>query len=219
MRLAMDMIGYDALRAEQAEKRERGELMGIGMSFFTEAVGAGPRKHMDILGLGMADGCELRIHPTGKAVIRLSVQTQGQGHETTFAQIVAHELGLTPDDVEVVHGDTDRTPFGLGTYGSRSTPVSGAAAVVVARKVRARARVVAAAMLEAAPEDLEWARGRWQVRGDPEQGRTIAEIAMAAHSSLELPDGVEGHLDAETVYNPPNLTYPSGASSCVVNVH
>ena len=118
----------------------------------------------------------------------------------------------------MVHGDTDRTPFGLGTYGSRSTPVSGAAAVVVARKVRARARVVAAAMLEAAPEDLEWARGRWQVRGDPEQGRTIAEIAMAAHSSLELPDGVEGHLDAETVYNPPNLTYPYGAYICVVDV-
>ena len=133
---------------------------------------------------------------------------QGQGHETTFAQIVAHELDLSPDDVEVVHGDTDRTPFGLGTYGSRSTPVSGAAAVVVARKVRERARVVAAAMLEAAPEDLEWAAGRWQVRGDPEQGRTLPEIAMAAHSSLELPDGVEGHLDAETVYNPPNLTYP-----------
>ena len=93
MRKAMDMIGYDALRAEQKERRERGELMGIGMSFFTEAVGAGPRKDMDILGLGMADGCELRVHPTGKAVVRLSVQTQGQGHETTFAQIVAEELG------------------------------------------------------------------------------------------------------------------------------
>ena len=124
MRLAMDMIGYDALRAEQKQKRERGELMGIGMSFFTEAVGAGPRKDMDILGLGMADGCELRVHPTGKAVVRLSVQTQGQGHETTFAQIVAEELGIPPDDIDVVHGDTDQTPFGLGTYGSRSTPVS-----------------------------------------------------------------------------------------------
>ena len=125
MRKAMDMIGYDALRAEQKERRERGELMGIGMSFFTEAVGAGPRKDMDILGLGMADGCELRVHPTGKAVVRLSVQSQGQGHETTFAQIVAEELGIPPDDIDVVHGDTDQTPFGLGTYGSRSTPVSG----------------------------------------------------------------------------------------------
>ena len=218
LRLALDMAGYDKLRAEQAEKRDRGEHMGIGLSFFTEGVGAGPRKHMDILGLGMADGADLRVHPTGTAVLGISCQTQGQGHETTFAQLVAQELGLSPADVEVVHGDTDRTPFGLGTYGSRSTPVSGAAAVVAARKVRERARIVAAAMLEAAPEDLEWSGGRWQVRGDPEQGRTIAEIAMAAHSGLELPDGVDGHLDAGTVYNPPNLTYPYGAYICVVNL-
>ena len=99
-------------------------MMGIGISFFTEGVGAGPRKHMDILGLGMADGAELRVHPTGKAQLRLSVQTQGQGHETTFAQIVAQELGIPPEDIEVIQGDTDNTPFGLGTYGSRSTPVS-----------------------------------------------------------------------------------------------
>src|SRR5712691_4588731 len=135
LRVALDAVGYPALRKEQAQRRERGELMGIGISFFTEAVGAGPRKDMDILGLGMADGADLRVHPTGKAVLAVSCQTQGQGHETTFAQIVAEELGLSVDDVEVVHGDTDRTPFGLGTYGSRSTPVSGAAAAVVARKV------------------------------------------------------------------------------------
>ncbi len=121
---------------------------------------------MDILGLGMADGCELRIHPTGKAQIRLSVQTQGQGHETTFAQIVAHELGIPPEDVEVIHGDTDNTPFGLGTYGSRSTPVSGAAASVVSQRVRAKARIVAAAALECSPDDLEWNHGRWSVKGD-----------------------------------------------------
>ena len=130
MRKAMDMAGYAELRREQAERRARGELMGIGVAFFTEAVGAGPRKDMDILGLGMADGCELRIHPTGKAIVRLSVKTQGQGHETTFAQIVAEEIGIPPEDIEVVHGDTDNTPFGLGTYGSRSTPVSGAAAAL-----------------------------------------------------------------------------------------
>ena len=225
LRLALDMAGYPELRRQQAELRRRehppgrpGTLMGIGISFFTEAVGAGPRAHMDILGLAMADGADLRVHPTGKAVLGISVQTQGQGHETTFAQIVAEELGISPDDVEVVHGDTDRTPFGLGTYGSRSTPVSGAAAAVVARKVRERARIVAAAMLEAAPEDLEWAGRRWRVRGDPDQGKSIAEIAMAAHSGLELPDGVEGHLDAATVYNPPNLTYPFGAYVCVVDV-
>ncbi|MFI1292764.1 aerobic carbon-monoxide dehydrogenase large subunit [Streptomyces sp. NPDC020792] len=218
LRLAMDIAHYEDLRREQAEKRRRGELMGIGVSFFTEAVGAGPRKHMDILGLGMADGAELRVHPTGKAVLRISVQTQGQGHETTFAQIVAEELGIPPEDVEVVHGDTDQTPFGLGTYGSRSTPVSGAAAALVARKVRERAKIVASAMLEVNPDDLEWEKGRWYVTGDPDQGRTMAEIALAAHSNLELPEGVEGHLDATCVYNPPNLTFPFGAYICVVDV-
>jgi carbon-monoxide dehydrogenase large subunit len=218
LRLALEIAGYDELRAEQAERRARGEYMGIGLSFFTEGVGAGPREHMDILGLGMADGADLRVHPTGKAVLAISVQTQGQGHETTFAQLVAHELGLSPDDVEVVHGDTDRTPFGLGTYGSRSTPVSGAAAVVAARRVRERARIVAAAMLEVAADDLEWTDGAWRVRGDPEQARGIAEIAMAAHSSLRLPDGVDGHLDASAVYSPPNLTFPFGAYICVTDV-
>jgi carbon-monoxide dehydrogenase large subunit len=218
LQLALDMAGYDELRKEQAEKRERGELMGIGISFFTEGVGAGPRKHMDILGLGMADGCDLRIHPTGKAQIRLSVQSQGQGHETTFAQIVAHELGIPPEDIQVINGDTDNTPFGLGTYGSRSTPVSGAAAAVVSQRVREKAKIVAAAALEVSVDDLEWELGRWQVKGDPDNGKTIQEIALLAHSSLELPEGTEGHLDAQAVYNPPNLTYPFGAYICVVDV-
>jgi aerobic carbon-monoxide dehydrogenase large subunit len=225
LRLAMDMIGYDEIRARQAAERQAlaaGEtprtLTGMGISFFTEGVGAGPRKHMDILGLGMADGAELRIHPTGKAVLRISVQSQGQGHETTFAQIVAEELGIPVADIEVVHGDTDQTPFGLGTYGSRSTPVSGAAAALVARKVRERAKLVAAAMLEVSPDDLEWEKGKWFVAGDPSAAKTMAEIAMAAHSGLDLPEGVEGHLDALTVYNPPNLTFPHGAYICVTDV-
>ena len=144
MRVAMDIAGYEDLRREQEEKRARGELMGIGVSFFTEGVGAGPRKHMDILGLAMNDGADLRVHPSGKAVVSLSAQTQGQGHETTFAQIVAEELGIPPEDVEVRHGDTDKSPYGLGTYGSRSTPVSGAAVAVVSRKVRDKARAIAA---------------------------------------------------------------------------
>ena len=218
MRLALEMADYDQLRREQAEKRARGEYMGIGLSFFTEGVGAGPRKDMDILGLGMADGIELRVHPTGKAVLRLSVQSQGQAHETTYAQIVAHELGIPPEDIEVVHGDTDQTPFGLGTYGSRSTPVSGAAAAVVSRKVKDKARQIAAAALECSPDDLEWQLGQWHVKGDPERAKTIQEIALLSHGSLELPDGVEGHLEATTVYNPPNLTYPYGCYVCVVDV-
>ncbi|MEY2443830.1 MAG: aerobic carbon-monoxide dehydrogenase large subunit [Ilumatobacteraceae bacterium] len=222
---AMRIAGYDELRAEQRGRRERraaGDtsepLMGIGISFFTEGVGAGPRKHMDILGLGMADGAELRVHPTGKAQLRLSCMSQGQGHQTTFAQIVAQELGIPPEDIEVLQGDTDNTPFGLGTYGSRSTPVSGGAAAIVARRVRDKARIVAAAALECSPDDLEWELGRWQVKGDPEKGKTIQEIAMLSHSSLELPDGVEGHLDGTCVYDPPNLTYPFGAYICVTDV-
>jgi carbon-monoxide dehydrogenase large subunit len=232
---ALRIAGYDELRAEQAARRaaragaasdgsagpdgeQREPLMGIGISFFTEGVGAGPRKHMDILGLGMADGCELRLHPTGKAVLRLSVQSQGQGHETTFAQIVAQELGVPPEDIDVVHGDTDNTPFGLGTYGSRSTPVSGGAAAVAARRVKEKARVIAAASLECSADDLEWEAGRWFVKGDPSKGQTIQESAFAAHGNLELPDGVEGHLDASVVYNPPNLTYPFGCYICVVDV-
>ena len=218
MRHAMDLVGYDELRKEQTEKRARGELMGIGISFFTEAAGAGPRKHMDILGLGMADGAELRIHPTGKAVVRISVQSQGQAHETTFAQIVAEEIGIPPEDIEVVHGDTDQTPFGLGTYGSRSTPVSGAAVALVTRKVRDKARLIAAAMLETRPEDLEWEKGRWFVKGDPSAGKTIQEIAFAAHGTMELPEGVDGNLDAEVTYDPPNLTYPYGAYFCVTDI-
>jgi carbon-monoxide dehydrogenase large subunit len=218
LRMALELAGYDALRAEQAERRARGELMGIGVSCFTEAVGAGPRKHMDMFGLGMNDGAALRISPTGTAQLAISVQTQGQGHETTFAQIVAHELGIAVEDVDVVHGDTDTTPYGLGTYGSRSTPVSGAAAAIAARKVRDRARIVAAAMLEVAAEDLEWSPGRWSVKGDPSQGASIAEIAGAARGSLDLPAGVEAGLDAEAVYDPPNLTFPFGAYVCVVDI-
>ena len=225
LREAMRIAGYDELRAEQAARRARraaGDtsepMMGIGISFFTEGVGAGPRKHMDILGLGMADGAELRVHPTGKAQLRLSCMSQGQGHQTTFAQIVAQELGIPPEDIEVLQGDTDNTPFGLGTYGSRSTPVSGGAAAIVARRVRDKARIIAAAALECSPDDLEWELGRWQVKGDPEKGKTIQEIAMLSHSSLELPDGVEGHLDGQCVYDPPNLTYPFGAYICVADV-
>jgi carbon-monoxide dehydrogenase large subunit len=224
LRKALELAGYDELRTEQAAKRARGELMGIGLSFFTEAVGAGPRKHMDILGLGMNDGATLRISPTGKAQLAISVQSQGQGHETTFAQIVGHELGIPPEDIDVVHGDTDNTPYGLGTYGSRSTPVSGAAAALVARKVRDRARLVASALLEVAPQDLEWENdppgrpARWYVKGDPEQGLTIQELAGAARGTVALPEGVESGLDAEVVYDPPNLTFPFGAYLCVVDV-
>ena len=147
MKVAMDMARYDDLRREQAEKRARGSSWGSASPSSPRGVGAGPRKHMDILGLAMNDGADLRV-PSGKAMVSISAQTQGQGHETTFAQIVSEELKDPPEDVQVRHGDTDRSPYGLGTYGSRSTPVSGAAVAVVSRKVRDKARLIAATILE-----------------------------------------------------------------------
>src|SRR5258707_187918 len=218
MRVAMEIAGYEDLRREQAEKRARGELMGIGVSFFTEVVGAGPRKHSGILGLAMNDGADLRVHPSGKAVVSISAQTQGQGHETTFAQIVAEELGIPPENIEVRHGDTDKSPYGLGTYGSRSTPVSGAAVSLVSRKVRDKARLIASTMLETRPEDLAWEKGRWYVKGDPEKGALIEEIAQRAYSGEAMPEGLEGGLDAQVIYDPPNLTYPCGAYVAVVDI-
>ena len=146
------------------------------------------------------------------------MKTQGQGHETTFAQIVAEEIGIHPDDIDVVHGDTDNTPYGLGTYGSRSTPVSGAAAVLVTRKIRDKARLIAAHMLEVAPDDLDWDRGTFSVRGVPGAEVTIQDIARRAHGPGDLPDGMEGALEAQISYSPSNLTYPFGAYICVVDV-
>src|SRR6266536_2191723 len=132
---AMGLIGYADLRREQAEKRARGELMGIGISSFTEIVGAGPSKHFDILGLKMFDSAEIRIHPTGKAIARFGTKSQGQGHETTYAQILAEELGIPAGDIQVEEGDTDTAPYGLGTYASRSTPTAGAACALASRKI------------------------------------------------------------------------------------
>ncbi len=216
MRLALEKLGYEALRREQAERRARGELMGIGLASFTEVVGAGHGADFDILGLRMFDSAELRVHPTGKAVLKLGVKTQGQGHETTFAQIVAEELGIPAADVEVQHGDTDHTPYGLGTYASRSTPTAGAATAVVCRKLREKARKLAAHLLEAAEDDLEWERGRFFVRGSPERTKTIQEIAFAAYTNL--PEGMEAGLEGVTYYDPPNMTFPFGTYAVVVDV-
>ncbi len=213
---AMRIAGYDELRQEQKEKRERGELMGIGITHFTEVVGAGPKKHMDILGLGMNDGTDIRVHGSGKAVVSLSSQTQGQGHETTFAQIVAEELGIPPQDIVVQEGDTDNTPYGLGTYASRSTPTAGAAAALVARTLREKARKIAAYLLEVAEEDLEWEGDRFSVRGAPEKVKTIQEIAFAAYTNH--PQGMDAGLEGVKYYDPPNLTFPFATYVVVVEV-
>ena len=216
LRKAMDMIGYEDLRTEQLEKRARGELMGIGISSFTEIVGAGPSHTFDILGIKMFDSCEIRVHPTGSAIARLGVQSQGQGHETTFAQIIAEELGIPADKITIEEGDTDTAPYGLGTYASRSTPVAGAATAMAARKIRDKARKIAAHLLEANEDDLEWTNGKFAVRGSPEKSKTIAEIAFAAYTNH--PQGMEAGLEAVDYYDPPNLTFPFGSYICVVDI-
>ena len=213
---ALDGIGYQELLREQAEKRARGELMGIGISTFTEIVGAGPSHTFDILGIKMFDSAEIRVHPTGSALVRIGVQTQGQGHETTFAQIVAEELGLSIDKIIVEHGDTDTAPYGLGTYASRSTPTAGAATAVSARKIREKARLLAANLLECSPDDLEWSNYAFRIKGSPERSKTMTELAFAAYTNF--PVGMEGGLEAVTYYDPPNLTFPFGAYIAVVDI-
>ncbi len=216
MKLALDKIGYAELRKEQAEKRKKGELMGIGISSFTEIVGAGPSHQFDILGIKMFDSCEIRIHPTGKAIARMGTKSQGQGHETTYAQIVAQELGIPAADVAIEEGDTDTAPYGLGTYASRSTPTSGAATAIAARKIRDKARKIAAFLLEVSEEDLVWEPGKFSVKGAPGKSKTIQEIAFAAYTNF--PPGLEAGLEAVDYYDPPNLTFPFGTYICVVDI-
>lgn len=216
LKLALDKIGYDALRKEQAEKRKKGELMGIGISTFVEIVGAGPAHTFDIAGIKMFDSAEIRIHPTGKAICRMGTKSQGQGHETTYAQIVAQELGIPAADVTVEEGDTDTAPYGLGTYASRSTPTSGAATAVACRKIREKGRKIAAYLLECSEQDLEWEPGKFFVKGAPSKAKTIQDIAFAAYTNH--PPDVEAGLEAVDYYNPPNLTFPFGTYICVVDI-
>ena len=216
MDLALQKLGYDELRKDVAARRKKGEVTGIGIASFTEVVGAGHGADFDILGLRMFDSAELRVHPTGKALLRMGTKSQGQGHETTFAQIVTEELGIPAADVAVEEGDTDTAPYGLGTYASRSTPVAGAATAMVSRKLREKARKIASHLLEAAEEDLVWEVGKFYVKGSPDRAKTIQDIAFAAYTNL--PEGMEAGLEGVHYYDPPNMTYPFGTYAVVVDV-
>jgi carbon-monoxide dehydrogenase large subunit len=212
----LEAVDYQGLRREQAEKRARGELMGIGITTFTEIVGAGPTRNCDILGVGMFDSAEIRVHPTGSVIARMGTITQGQGHQTTYAQIIASELGIPSEEIQIEEGDTDTAPYGLGTYGSRSTPVGGAATAQAARKIKAKARKIAAHLLEVAEDDLEWDTDRFKVKGVPGSEKTMKEVAWAAYNNL--PEGMEPGLESVDYYDPPNFTYPFGAYLCVVDI-
>ena len=193
--------------------------MGIGVSFFTEGVGAGPRKHMDILGLAMNDGADLRVHPSGKAVVSISCQTAGSGPRDDVRadrrRGARHPAGGRRGPPRR-HRTSRRTGSAPTAAARRRSPVR--AVAVVSRKVRDKARLIAATMLEARPEDLAWEKGRWYVKGDPEKGAMIEEIAARAYSGEAMPEGMEGGLDAQVIYDPPNLTYPYGAYIAVVDI-
>jgi aerobic carbon-monoxide dehydrogenase large subunit len=212
-------VDYKGLRAEQAAKRADPNcptLMGIGIVTFTEVVGAGPSKMCDILGVGMFDSCEIRVHPTGSAIARMGTISQGQGHQTTYAQIIATELGLPSEVIQVEEGDTSTAPYGLGTYGSRSTPVAGAAIAMAARKIHAKAKKIAAHLLEVSEADLEWEIDRFKLRGNDDKFKTMKDIAWAAYN--QPPPGLEPGLEAVHYYDPPNFTFPFGAYVCVVDI-
>lgn len=219
LKKAMDAVDYPALRAEQARRRDDASaewLMGIGICTFTEIVGAGPSKMCDILGVGMFDSCEIRVHPDGSAVARMGTITQGQGHQTTYAQIIASEAGIAASKIQVEEGDTANAPYGLGTYGSRSTPVAGAATARCARKIREKARKIAAHLMEVSPDDLEFDLDRFVVKGAPDQSRSMKEVAWAAYN--DVPPGMEMGLEAVDYYDPPNFTFPFGAYICVLEI-
>jgi aerobic carbon-monoxide dehydrogenase large subunit len=213
-------VDYPALRAEQAARRADASaewLMGIGIVTFTEIVGAGPSKMCDILGVGMFDSCEIRVHPDGSAIARMGTITQGQGHQTTYAQIIASEAGIPASVITVEEGDTSTAPYGLGTYGSRSTPVAGAAIARASHKIREKARQIAAHLLEASPDDVEFDLDRFMLKGSPDQFKTLKQVAWAAYNNV--PAGMEMGLEAVDYYDPPNFTFPFGAYLCVLDVN
>jgi aerobic carbon-monoxide dehydrogenase large subunit len=219
---AKELVGYDELRREQRENNgRRGKwLLGVGLSTYIEMCGLAPSQTLSALkyGAGGWDSATVRCHPTGKVTVITGTSPHGQGHVTTWSQITADALGVSPDDVEVLHGDTAISPLGMDTYGSRSVAVGGTALYKAAEKIRAKARTIAAHELEVAEEDLEWTDGKFQVAGAPDKAKTIPEVALSAWTAHSLPAEVEPGLEATAVFDPPNFTFPAGAHICVALV-
>ena len=218
--MALEEVDYKGLREKQARLRGEGRYIGIGVTTYVEICGLGPSQVAGAVGFqgGLWEGAIVRFHPTGKVSVAIGSSPHGQGEETTFAQIVSHEIGVDVDDVEIVHGDTDRTPMGWGTYGSRTTVVSGAAVALGVRKIKDKAKQIAAHLLEAAVEDIDYDDGKFFVRGSPDQAKTIQDIALMANVAWDMPEGVEPGLEASTFYDPPNFSYPFGTHIAVVEV-
>jgi carbon-monoxide dehydrogenase large subunit len=219
---AKELFGYDELRAEQAERNARNDpvRLGIGISTFTEMCGLAPSRVLGSLsyGAGGWESASIRMLPTGKVEVVTGSSAHGQGHETAWSQIVSDQLGVPFEDIRVLHGDTQIAPRGMDTYGSRSLAVGGMALVGACDKVIEKARVIAAGMIEAAPDDLEWRPGRFSVRGDPDKSVTIGEVALATFAAHDLPDGVEPSLDSDHTYDPENFSFPHGTHLCAAEV-
>jgi carbon-monoxide dehydrogenase large subunit len=219
---ALDLAGYDQLRKEQASRRDNKDVkqLGIGFSSYIEMCGLAPSQVLSALKYvaGGWDSASIRCHPTGKVTVLTGASGHGQGHDTTWSQIVADELGVPFEDIEVLHGDTTLVPHGMDTYGSRSVSVSAVALHYAAERVREKARKIAAHELEVAEEDIEWAEGQFQVKGAPDKAKTIAELAFSAWTAHDLPEGVEPVLEETYMWDPPNFTFPSGVHICVVEI-
>ena len=212
---ALEMAGYEDLRAEQKRLREEGRYLGIGFSTYVEICAMGPSA---ALPAGGWESGTVRLDFTGKTTVLTGVSPHGQGEETTFAQIVSDELGVPIEDVAVLHGDTAVVPNGIGTFGSRGISVGGTAVYMATQKVKDKAEAIAANVLECSAEDLEFEDGKFSVKGVPDKGITIQEVALQAHVATKLPAGMEPGLQATSVFEPSNFTFPFGTHICVVEV-
>ncbi len=219
---ATELFGYAELRAEQARRRAAGDpvQLGLGVSTYTEMCGLAPSRILGALryGAGGWETASVRVLPTGKVELVTGSSPHGQGHETAWSQIVADQLGVAFEDIEVLHGDTRISHKGLDTYGSRSLTVGGIAIVQACQKVLAKARPIAAHLLECAPEDLEFTGGSFRVRGTPDAAKTVGECALAVFAAHNLPDGVEPSLDADATFDPQNFSFPHGTHLCAAEV-
>jgi aerobic carbon-monoxide dehydrogenase large subunit len=215
-------VDVDAIEREKEELRSRGIHRGIGYSTYMEICGLAPSRVVGPGGVGIQAGfwesAVVRVHPSGTATVYTGISAHGQGHETGFAQIVADRIGVSPDQVHIIHGDTEKGPFGMGTYGSRSLAVGGESAARAANKVADKARKIAAHLLEAAPEDIELKDGKYQVRGSPDKGLALGDISLAAYVPENLPDGMEPGLEETSFYDPENFVWPFGAHAAIVDV-
>ncbi len=217
---ALQMIDYRKFRAEQEAARKEGRYLGIGLATYIEACGPAPSQVAGALGAqaGLWESAQVRVHPTGKITVYTGSHAHGQGHETTFAQLAADALQVPFEDVEIVHGDTAAVPFGMGTYGSRSAAVGGAAIHSAIEKVKAKGKKIAAHLLEASEADLDYQDGKFAVRGSPGRAKTFGEVALMAYLAHNLPKGLEPGLEATAFWDPSNFVFPFGAHAAVVEV-